>query len=156
MFSSSRKSITVTDHLGPNRRRRKPGQQSSRYSDWLTIWTIRGSIPVRNKRFICSVKYPDQLWCPQRLLSRYWVLFPRCETVEAWHSDHPCLQQDPRLKTSRAVHQQVSRIKTIRPVRPPTLYASMVCTVLLGEKETYLSRSSINAWFYSHKMCGNV
>jgi len=40
------------------------GQQSSRYSDWATAWTIRGSIPSRSKRLTCSLKCPDWPWCP--------------------------------------------------------------------------------------------
>ena len=42
--------------------------QHSRYGDWATDWTVRGSNPAWCKRFSSSPKFPDRLCGPHSLL----------------------------------------------------------------------------------------
>ena len=52
--------------------------KDSRYSDEAVVWTIRGSIPGRNKRFSSSPKGPDRSWGPpSHLFVGCWGFLPR-------------------------------------------------------------------------------
>jgi hypothetical protein len=63
---------------------------SSRYSDWATGWTIRGSNLGRSKRFLPSPNRPDWLWdLPSFLSNGYWGFFPGSKAAGAWSWPSP-------------------------------------------------------------------